>query len=149
MQVVPPGTRALRRGRVSIGGQIYHVNTATPGRRPVFADWAAGRCVVEALRAGEGVAGTRTLAWCLMPDHLHWLVQLGTDPLATVVGRMKGRSSRRAMSAGPLWQRGYYEHAIRAEEDLVQVARYIIANPLRAGLVTRIGDWPLWDCVWL
>jgi len=84
-----------------------------------------------------------------MPDHLHWLVQLGTNPLPKVVGLMKGRASRLAAAGGPLWQRGYYEHAIRDEESLVDVARYIVANPLRAGLVRRIGDYPLWDCVWL
>jgi REP element-mobilizing transposase RayT len=149
MHRIPPGTRALRRGRVSIAGQIYHVNTATRDRRPVFADWAAGQCVVAALRAAEGAGGTRTLAWCLMPDHLHWLVQLGSEPLPRVVGLMKGRAARQAPAWLPLWQRGYYEHAIRGEESLVDVARYIVANPLRARLVERIGDYPLWDSVWL
>jgi REP element-mobilizing transposase RayT len=144
----PPGTSALRRGRVSLAGQVYHVNTATRDRRAVFTDWPTGWCVVAALRAAEGEAGTRTLAWCLMPDHLR-LVQLGTDSLPRVVGRMKGRSSRSAAGGAPCWQRGYYDHAIRTDENLVEVARYIIANPLRAGLVRRIGDYPLWDCVWL
>ncbi|MGH8412134.1 MAG: REP-associated tyrosine transposase, partial [Pseudomonas sp.] len=38
---------------------------------------------------------------------------------------------------------------IRRDEDLPAVARYIVANPLRAGLVEKIGDYPLWDAVWL
>ncbi|MNR61582.1 hypothetical protein D3C85_1833710 [compost metagenome] len=50
---------------------------------------------------------------------------------------------------GPLWQHGFHDRAIRREEDLQAVARYIVANPLRAGLVERIGDYPLWDAVWL
>jgi len=41
------------------------------------------------------------------------------------------------------------DHALRTDENLLNVARYIIANPLRAGLVTRIGDYPLWDSIWL
>lgn len=49
----------------------------------------------------------------------------------------------------PLWQDGYHDHALRKEEDLQQVARYIVANPLRAKLVADIGDYPLWDAIWL
>jgi putative transposase len=38
---------------------------------------------------------------------------------------------------------------LRNEESVIDAARYIIANPLRAGLVKRVGDYPLWDAVWL
>ena len=76
--------------------------------------------------------------------------KLGKPGLADVVGRMKGRSSRASrLIDGHLWQRGYYDHAIRTDENLRNVARYIVANPLRAGLVERIGDYPLWDSVWM
>lgn len=50
---------------------------------------------------------------------------------------------------GALWQSGYHDRAARAEEDLIQIARYIIGNPLRAGLVEHVGDYPLWDAAWL
>ncbi|MGB7814803.1 MAG: hypothetical protein WBL28_00460 [Methylotenera sp.] len=49
----------------------------------------------------------------------------------------------------PIWQPGFYDHAIRKDEDIVAIARYIIANPIRAGLVKRVGDHPHWDAVWL
>jgi hypothetical protein len=42
-----------------------------------------------------------------------------------------------------------HEQVARTLAFLVAAARYIIGNPLRAGLVTRIGDYPLWDCVWV
>lgn len=48
-----------------------------------------------------------------------------------------------------LWQANYYDHAVRQEEDLHKMARYMVANPLRANLVSHIGDYPLWDAVWL
>ena len=149
----PPGQHALRRGRVSIPGQYYHVTCATVNRVPVFIDWLTGRSVVNALRVAERVNDVHTLAFCVMPDHLHWLLELRQQSLANVVGQMKGRSSRafraRLAGGGHLWQRGYFDHAIRTDENLLNVARYIIANPLRAGLVTRIGDYPLWDSIWL
>ena len=43
----------------------------------------------------------------------------------------------------------HHDRALRRDEDLLAVARYIVANPLRAGLVRRVGDYPLWDAVWL
>ena len=49
----------------------------------------------------------------------------------------------------PIWQAGYYDHALRIEEDIQTVARYIVANPIRAGLVQKIADYPHWDAVWL
>jgi len=48
-----------------------------------------------------------------------------------------------------LWQKGYFDRALRREEDLKAMARYIVANPLRAGLVEHIGQYPLWDAIWL
>ena len=47
------------------------------------------------------------------------------------------------------WQKAYYDHALRGDEDIQDVARYIVGNPLRANLVTGIGDYPHWDAVWL
>ncbi len=82
-----------------------------------------------------------------MPDHLHALVSLtGKLSLSQVMQRVKGRSSR-ALGGG-LWQPGLHDHALRAEEDRVAVGRYVIANPVRAGLVTSLRDWPYWYCRW-
>lgn len=89
-----------------------------------------------------------TLAFVIMPDHLHWLMVLGkTRKLATVVQGIKSISARKIGQS--IWQPGYHDHAIREEAELKQVARYIIGNPLRAGLVEQIGDYPHWDAVWL
>ncbi|MFO1430843.1 MAG: transposase [Candidatus Competibacteraceae bacterium] len=94
-----------------------------------------------------------SLAWVIMPDHLHWLIQLRNMPLQQLMQGVKSRSAiainRRLGTDGQVWQKGYYDHALRKEEDIKALARYIVANPLRAGLVTKIGDYPLWDAVWL
>ena len=39
--------------------------------------------------------------------------------------------------------------AVRREEDLKMIARYIVTNPIRAGLVQKVGDYPLWDATWI
>ena len=88
-----------------------------------------------------------------MPDHLHWLVVIGDMPLQTLAQRVKSRSAiainKARLRHGKLWQKGFHDRALRREDDLQSVARYIVANPLRAGLVKRLGDYPLWDAIWL
>ena len=88
-----------------------------------------------------------------MPDHIHWLVQLGGDQkLGGLVQRLKGRSARRINLAHTLsskvWQAGFHDHALRAEEDIEDVASYLIHNPLRAGLVDDYNEYPYWYSVW-
>jgi REP element-mobilizing transposase RayT len=97
---------------------------------------------------------TKTLAFVVMPDHLHWLFQLiGDRSLTTSVNTVKSYSTRRinviVKRQGRLWQKGFYDRAIRKEEDLVSVARYIVANPVRAGFVKSIRLYSLWDATWL
>lgn len=144
---------ALRRGRMSEQGRAYLVTAVTAGRRPWFRELALGRLVVAEMRAACEDGEADTLAWVLMPDHLHWLFVLGGTDLPDLVRRVKSNSGRQVHrvtgGAGTLWQRGYHDHAIRRDEDLRQTARYIVANPLRAGLVEDLGAYPLWDAVWV
>lgn len=48
-----------------------------------------------------------------------------------------------------VWGSGFHDRALRVEEDLLGTARYIVHNPIRAGLVARSGLYPFWDAVWL
>ncbi|MDD5296781.1 MAG: transposase [Rhodocyclaceae bacterium] len=137
----------LRKGRYSDCGMAYHITSVTRNRYPHFQDWQIGRIVVRQLMrlAREGVADT--LCFVVMPDHVHWLMVLRQGSLAETVRRLKARASREF--GQPLWQPNYHDHALRGDEDLRVLARYIVANPLRAGLVEHLGDYPLWDAIWL
>ena len=89
-----------------------------------------------------------------MPDHVHWLFQLvGQRELSALVKYVKSISARDINrlrgGKGRVWQAGYHDHAVRKEQSLVAIARYIILNPVRAGLVKRVGDYPYWDAVWV
>jgi len=95
-----------------------------------------------------------SLAWVIMPDHLHWLFQLQEDQnLSEIVRLLKGRSAHRVnhylQRQGSVWDRAFHDHALRKDEDIKNIARYIVANPLRAKLVEKLDDYPLWDAVWL
>jgi REP element-mobilizing transposase RayT len=139
----------LRKGRFSEPGRAYLLTTVTWHRERLFADWRLGRVLVGEL----GAAPVQTLAFVVMPDHLHWLMVLGERDLGEVVRALKSRSAlainRSAGRIGPVWQKGYHDRAVREDEDLRAMARYVVANPVRAGLVTRVGDYPLWDAIWV
>jgi len=144
----------LLRGRASIGGQIYLVTTVTRDRARLFTNLYLGRIVVRALHDPATTAAAATLAYVVMPDHLHWLLQLqsGSD-LSEVVWAVKGRSSFEINRArdlrGCVWRPKFHDRAIRSDENLGVVARYVVCNPLRAGLVGRLHDYSLWDAVWV
>ena len=93
------------------------------------------------------------MAWVVMPDHFHWLIELQQGSLSDLMQKTKSRSTKTVNRLTgrkvPLWQKGFHDRALRREEDLVKTARYIVANPLRAGLVQKLGDYPLWDAVWV
>ena len=148
------GTRSLRRGRYSAPNLIYHVTTATAWRRKLFTDFAQAREVVKTLRTETEGRSCNTLCFMLMPDHLHWLMQVGTGGSLTVcVNNVKANSARRINALKGrnerIWQKGFYDRALRSDEDVVAVARYIVANPLRAGIVEHVGEYPFWDAVWV
>ena len=114
----------------------------------------AARLPVRELRRLHEQGDVSSLARVVMPDHLHWLIQLNERwSLSRVVKTLKARSAlsinRHLCQQGSLWQRAYYDRAARKDEDIRGIARYIVANPLRAGLVRNIGDYPHWDCIWM
>ncbi|MDB5997742.1 MAG: transposase [Pseudomonas sp.] len=148
-----PHARLLRAGRYSQSGQIYLLTAVTHNRNPFFADWRTGRLVVDQFRQAQTQEWADSLAWVVMPDHFHWLVELQENTLPALMLATKSCCAR-AVNAhlkrrGPLWQRGFHDRAIRWEEDLQAVARYVVANPVRAGLVRRVHDYPLWDAKWV
>jgi REP element-mobilizing transposase RayT len=145
---------SLRKGRFSEPDRAYFITAVVRGRRPVFATLPAARLLIREMRLLHDEGFVTSLAWVVMPDHLHWLIQLGDKgDLAKAVGLLKGRSgrsiNRHLSESGALWQAAYHDHALREEEDLRELARYIVANPLRAGLADSLADFSHWDAVWL
>ncbi|MGH8161467.1 MAG: REP-associated tyrosine transposase [Gammaproteobacteria bacterium] len=151
----PKRGHALRRGRFSSAGHSYLLTSVTHRRQAFFADFASARIVARSLTHFHRAGHCQSLAWVIMPDHLHWLVTLDTErSLSGLMRSFKTWTAHRlnlhADHAGRrVWQPGFHDHAVRRDEDLRAMARYVIANPLRAGLVSRVGDYPFWDAMWL
>ncbi|HVO79462.1 MAG TPA: transposase [Terriglobales bacterium] len=117
-----------------------------------YLDNGAGAChlakaeiaqiVSDALRYFDGQR-YRLHAWCIMPNHVHVLLALtdGTE-LDSVLHSWKSftakKINRRLGVEGVFWQREYYDHLIRNDDDFERVVRYIAENPAKAGL----KNWP-------
>lgn len=152
---IKPHSKSLRIGRYSEAGRIYVVTTLTANRKPLFTNLQLGRIMVNCMRHHHDHERVISLAFVVMPDHLHWLVQLNPHlSLSKLMQSLKSWTAREINSLQksrqqPVWQPGYHDRALRKETDIKTVARYIVANPLRAGLVTSIMQYPLWDAIWL
>jgi putative transposase len=144
---------ALRKGRYSEPGRIYLLTTVVRARLPLFRDLQFARLLILELRRTHDSGLASSLAWVVMPDHLHWLVQLGNGNLDSLMRQVKSRSAmainRARGTTGAIWQEGFYDRALRQEDDVRAAARYVVANPVRAGLVERLADYPFWDAAWL
>lgn len=71
-----PHSARLRAGRVSEPARIYLLTATVEGRETLFTDFTLGRTLVDELKAAHEEGLTQSLAWVVMPDHLHWLVAL-------------------------------------------------------------------------
>lgn len=133
-------------------GAVYFLTTVTSGRCPVFEDFWTGCAAARTLASPDTWPASTCLAWVLMPDHMHLLVEQGNEALSLTMQRVKGRVSaalRRAHPGMVVWQPGFHDRALRSDDSVIRAARYLVANPIRAGLVQGIGDYPFWDAVWL
>jgi REP element-mobilizing transposase RayT len=144
----PPQGKQLRIGRVSLPRQIYLITIVTKSRARLFAQHEMAATASKCFYDKTIICHAETLAFVVMHDHIHWLMQLKeTASLSEAVRRYKAKVSR--LFGGRIWQHGFHDHALRAEEDIIGVARYLVANPLRAGLCDKIGNYPYWNAKWL
>jgi putative transposase len=121
------------------GFSAYFVTSVTRERRPYFAQSTVLQLAEGCLNEVAAGHAFSLLAYCFMPDHLHVLAlaECGESDLKEFVRQFKQRSGFHAkkLLGSELWQISYHDHVLRNEESLVDVARYIWANPMRAGLV--------------
>ena len=143
-----PHGKNLRKGRVSLPNHAYLVTIVAASRKPVFTSFIAARAAVRCFHDKDVVRHAQTLAFVVMPDHIHWLLQLEENgSLSESVRVYKAKVS--LILQQRIWQRGFHDSALRDEDNVRDIARYIIANPLRAGLVESIGEYSHWDAIWL
>ena len=144
------GYSQLRLGRQSIDNQVYLLTFTTHMRVKHFLKWENAKCLSQCIESETILKQSKTLCWVVMPNHVHILMQLGnSDTISNYIRRLKAGAKRQLLINDKLWAKGFDDRAIRKESELLPAARYIVANPLRAGLVKSVKDYPFWNSVWV
>jgi REP element-mobilizing transposase RayT len=134
------------------GGRVYAVTCCAYRRRRVLATPVVARIVITALERSAAACRFDVLAYCVMPDHVH-VIAAGTTRMADFrkfmrTWRQQSGYSYAQASHERLWQPGYFDRALRRHDDLDRLARYVLDNPVRAGLVPVASSWPWAGGTW-
>ena len=127
-------------------GVAYFVTAVTKDRRALFLDPKLCRILLVTIEYHKTLFDYKVFAYCVMPDHFHWIVQPSQRfNLSFIMQMIKGSFSRKInklnRGQGHLWQKRYYDKGIRNEHQLAQQITYVHQNPVRAGLVLREADY--------
>ena len=149
---------AYRRNYVPCGTYFFTVVTA--GRRRILTSELGRACLRRAILAERAVRPIQILAFVLLPDHLHavWALPEGDADYSTRWRKIKEAFTRSLSKEGALvaapgppsgrirereaWQRRFWEHTCRDEDDLKRCVDYVHWNPVKHRLVGRVGDYP-------
>jgi len=132
--------------------RAYFITVCAADGRPAFADARIAEKALEILKKTREKNSYRIYAFCLMPDHLHLLLNPADSgtPVSGFLQTFKSQTGYwyKKEHEGNLWQRGFYDHVVRKSEDLVKIAQYILNNPVRKNLSENADDYPhsgVWD----
>ena len=129
-----------------VGRYRYSLRFSTHARQLRFADSAAVELVLSHCAQQASDEQFAIVVYCFMPDHVHLLIEglADSSDCKRFIGRAKQFSGFyfSQQFGTRLWQRYGYERTLRDDEATLVMARYILANPVRAGLVSRVEDYP-------
>ncbi len=136
--------------RTRLPGGCYFFTVVTHNRSPIFIHEERVEVLRQAFRQVKMARHFEIDAMVIMPDHLHciWRLPEGDADYSSRWREIKKAASRQISTATNarnermVWQRRFWEHAIRDEADWCRHMDYIHYNPVKHGLVSRPGDWP-------
>jgi len=135
-----------RQPRCFLPGAIYHVYSRVARGEFVFDDPADVETFIETVHHVVELDGWTVLAWSLMGNHYHLVVQTGPIPLWRSMARLQGtvsrRHNRRYRYLGRLCQSRYKARVIDTDEYFRQVVAYVHLNPVAAGIVDDPASYP-------
>jgi REP element-mobilizing transposase RayT len=128
-------------------GSTWHVTTDVARKNgSPFLDIDFGRKQLASFVRGCGVCDAVPYVICIMPDHMHMLVEVRTVGLVDLLRRTKSYSTKlwwQRGGYGALWQESFYDRGGRDIPDFEAIAAYIFNNPVEAGLAAEWESYPL------
>ena len=124
---------------------LYHVTSRGNRGEPIFLCSVEFRRFLAILEQATKRFGWRFLAYCLMRNHYHLVVRTPEPNISQGMHYLNGTYARwfnrRHGHQGHLFQRRFHAAAIESDWHLLESCRYVVLNPVRAGLVTGPTDW--------
>jgi REP element-mobilizing transposase RayT len=135
-----------RLDRVFLEAPVYFVTFCTHRRRPLLANPELHAALVAFSKRAYLEHNVAVGRYVILPDHIHLFVSgdRGFD-LGRWIGLLKQVLAKcvvRRSDSGPVWQRGFFDHVLRAAESYSQKWEYVRDNPVRAKLVCEADAWP-------
>jgi REP element-mobilizing transposase RayT len=131
--------------RVEFPGALYHVTSRGNDRRRIFWDDTDRRTFLRHLTDVAMRDGFAVFAYCLMGNHYHLVVETPRPNLACGMQHLNSAFARwfneRHGRVGHLFQGRYHAVLVEAEPQLLELVRYVVLNPVRAGLCDRPEEW--------
>jgi putative transposase len=135
-----------RAARLNLADGLYHLTARGIRRMPIYEDGIDFRRFQFFLREVAEDLGWVCHAFCLMPNHYHLLVETRLANLSSGMQRLNWRYAVRFNwrhgYTGHLFERRFHSELVETEAHFLEAARYIVLNPVRAGLCEQPGDWP-------
>lgn len=132
--------------RLAFAGAVYHVVARGNNREDVFRDDVDRSLYLDLLARAKDSMGVRLLAYVLMSNHVHLVLQTLSPNIAGTIHRIHGRYAvrfnRRHGRSGHLFGSRYDSTPVQEDRHLLEVTRYVHLNPVRAGLVRHPLDYP-------
>jgi len=131
--------------RLEYPGALYHVTSRGNGRADIFLCNDDREIFIRLLRDEINQQGWVCYAWCLMDNHYHFLIETPEANLCRGMQRLNGRYTqgfnRRHSRVGHVFQGRYKAVLVEKEAHLLELCRYIVLNPVRAGMVEDVSQW--------
>lgn len=134
-----------RKARVISKTKIYHIILQGINQQIIFEDEDDFQYFLEVLSKCKELCGYKIFAYCLMSNHIHLLMEEGTEPLAKIFKRIGDRFvywyNRKYKRIGPLFQDRFRSESVETERYFLTVVRYIFQNPVKAGIVSAVNQY--------
>ncbi len=143
----PSRNQRLDPDQYTCANRVYFITIRAYLHQSPFVSTNLNQLVLDILREEQRRRECHIFTYCLLPDHLHYLISPSRDGVSVLqfTDQYKGKATNGSWTVGwrgKLWQPRSFEHIVRSEEDLGAIAEYIRNNPVRKDLCETPGDWP-------